>query len=84
MIRVAGALDRGRRRQDGRVQAAVRQCPGRRGQHGGSEFRGGHSPMVVAASHPGAGQAVAENEAQRGQGGAGGPARGSAVCVLRR
>ena len=84
MIRVPGPLDRGRGRQDGRVQAAIGQRLGRRGQHGVSEFRGGHSPMVVAATHPGAGRTVAEYEAQRGQGGAGGPARGSAVCVLRR
>ncbi len=84
MIRVAGALDWGRRRQHGRVQAPIGQGPGRRGQHGAGELRRGHSPVVVAADHPGAGRAVAENGAQRGRSGAGGPARGSAVRVLRR
>jgi hypothetical protein len=84
MIRVPGPLDSGRRRQYGRVQAAIGQHPGRRGQHGVREFRGGHSPMVVAATYPGAGRTVAEKEAQRGRSGAGGAARGSAVCVLRR
>ncbi len=43
-----------------------------------------HDQKVAAGSQAGAGRTVAENEARRGQSGAGGPARGSAVCALRR